>query len=917
MVPARRQVPGRSSQPSTEKGVTSPVALPRPKIVLLGMLTRIPFAGVAWLVGQYAAGFERLGYDVYYVEAHARTPFEFMKDANDGGTEGAAHYISEVARRFGLGDRWAFQALHEDGRCLGMSAEQLDRLYRDAALIINLHGGTLPLPEHAATDRLIYLGTDPVATELKVHYGEREAVEFLDQHAAFFTWGLNFGNPDCTLPWADPYSFVPSPPPVILDFWENDSVPGDDAPFSTIGNWRQTKRPVEFEGRVYRWSKHAEFLKILELPRRTQARIELALSSYNGHDRLLLAEHGWGVRPGLEISSDLDTYRDYIVESAGEISAAKEQNIRFRTGWFSERSATYLAAGRPVILQDTGFGAALPTGEGLFAFTNLGEAAEAMRAVQTDPARHRRAAREVAREYLSHEVVLGDMLDHIGLRPRAGRRTPSTSPAPVELPEKLSLKVSQHRPLQLDEETSRYVLSRPIPAACSPAAPPVVTVVVLVLDNLACTRLSLESILANTDELPYEVVVVDKGSAESTRKYLEALAARNRHLHLIRDERNRGFAGACNRGLAAAKGETLVVLQDDVIVPPRWLPDLAAHLEEPAIGIVVPATNRSVGGAQQVPTSYTTYGEMLQFARKRREELAGSPARDIDVADMFCVALRRGVFDAVGPFDERLEGVSFQDDYARRVRDAGHEVACAYDTFAHRFGGTPPASLDDRPDSADAALARRVEAAVRHHVPAGSTVLVVSREDEALVGLDGREVWTFPSSTTALAPITIRPGTRGDLRTRAAARARRRLPGAACDVALVARPLRGLSGSSGALPARERGPRERGHLRAFRANRSPGPGGDGRRDSRHADAISTDPPRAPSLSRRPRAYPCLPAADAARGLDAAGDPRPTGARLPDGLCRAARRQRSRRHARQPGLPPTLPRERARQYRAAL
>ena len=103
-------------------------------------------------MGQYAAGFERLGYDVYYVEAHARTPFEFMENENDGGTEGAAHYVSEVARRFGLGDRWAFQALHEDGRTLGMTAEELDRLYRDAALIINLHGGTLPLPEHAARE---------------------------------------------------------------------------------------------------------------------------------------------------------------------------------------------------------------------------------------------------------------------------------------------------------------------------------------------------------------------------------------------------------------------------------------------------------------------------------------------------------------------------------------------------------------------------------------------------------------------------------------------------------------------------------------------------------------------------------------------------------------------------------------------
>ena len=152
----------------------------------------------------------------------------------------------------------------------------------------------------------------------------------------------------------------------------------------------------------------------------------------------------------------------------------------------------------------------------------------------------------------------------------------------------------------------------------------------------------------------------------------------------------------------------------------------------------MPATNHSPGGAQ-VPSSYTTYGEMVRFARQRREELAGTPARDIGAADMFCVALRRGVFEAVGQLDERLDTGSVQDDYARRVRDAGHQVSCAYDVFAHRFGER----LDDHPEPADAALAQRVEAAVRQHVPAGSTVLVVSREDQTLVASDGREVWTF------------------------------------------------------------------------------------------------------------------------------------------------------------------------------
>src|SRR5947208_1026022 len=126
----------------------------------------------------------------------------FSTPISDCGPEGAARYIAEGARRFGLEDRWAFQALHEGGRCLGMSAEELDRLYRDAAPIINMHGGTLPLPEHAATDRLVFLGTDPVELELEIHKQDRGTIDFLDQHVAYFTWGLNYGNPDCLLPWA-------------------------------------------------------------------------------------------------------------------------------------------------------------------------------------------------------------------------------------------------------------------------------------------------------------------------------------------------------------------------------------------------------------------------------------------------------------------------------------------------------------------------------------------------------------------------------------------------------------------------------------------------------------------------------------------------------------------------------------------
>ena len=395
--------------------------VPHPqKIVVLGLMSKMPVAGVVWQTAHYLVGLQRLGYEVYYVEAHARTPSMFMETAESDGSEGAAAFIARTMERFGLAGRWAFHALHADGRCYGLSETQLRRLYGEAALLINLHGGTEPLPEHSATGRLVYLETDPVELQIELYENRKETIDFLAPHCAFFTFGENYGRPDCGLPVSDRFHFRPTRQPVVLDFWlpRGEAARASGATvdaLTTVGNWQQPWRSVTFRSEVYHWSKHYEFLKFIDLPRRTAQPFELALSSYEEGDRRLLESHGWRVRHALDLSREADPYRDYVVRSRGEFTVAKDQNVRLRSGWFSDRSATYLAAGRPVITQDTAFGNVLPTGRGLFAFSTMEDILAAVEAINADYAPHCRAAAQVARECFSYDVVLGRLLADLGL----------------------------------------------------------------------------------------------------------------------------------------------------------------------------------------------------------------------------------------------------------------------------------------------------------------------------------------------------------------------------------------------------------------------------------------------------------------------------------------------------------------------
>ncbi len=377
-------------------------------VVLAGYFGRCPLGGYGWQILHYLLGLQELGFDAYFYEdtAYFGDCFDPVSGMMYSTPERGIEALEKAFTRFGLQDRWIFRDAQRD--CIhGLTKERAHDVLSNARLIITL----APVTRLARrkNERKIFIDIDPGYTQLRLHQGDASLREFLAEHDVHFTIGENIGTARCPIPGGG-FDWLPTRQPVVTHLWE--APPANPAaPFTTLGRWDEARRDTTFEGEIYGWNKRQQWMPFLRLPQDTGARFVLAMDiDKNPADRELLQAHGWNITDPLAVSRDLEKYRRFIQNSQGEFTVAKDLNIRLKTGWFSDRSVCYLAAGRPVVNQATGFEDLLPTGEGLFAFRTPDEAARAIQEIRFNPELHGRAARRIAIEHFEATAVLGSLL---------------------------------------------------------------------------------------------------------------------------------------------------------------------------------------------------------------------------------------------------------------------------------------------------------------------------------------------------------------------------------------------------------------------------------------------------------------------------------------------------------------------------
>jgi hypothetical protein len=373
------------------------------KLVCSGHLVRYPLGGHSWHHLQYLIGFKRLGHRVTFFEDYGweNSCFDPERNIMTSDPSYGIAYLEKLLRPHGLDRSWCYLA--EDGRSYGMARERLAELCRESDIYFNLSNINW-IPEAAECRRRALVGTDPVFTQIGAHGLGGP----FSRYDVLFTYGENVHRPRCEMPTAGA-RWVPTRQPIVLDLWP--VTPGERcAPFTTVMNWSPLGDRC-YEGRIY-GQKEREFEPFFSLPLETGVPMELAVKVPEEIRRRLVAG-GWRIVNPVAITRDPRCYQAYLRSSKAEFSVAKHGYVTTHCGWFSDRSAGYLASGRPAVVQDTSFSDWLPTGAGVIAFKNPDAAKAGIEEIDRRYAFHCRAAREISKEYFDARKVLVRLIDSV------------------------------------------------------------------------------------------------------------------------------------------------------------------------------------------------------------------------------------------------------------------------------------------------------------------------------------------------------------------------------------------------------------------------------------------------------------------------------------------------------------------------
>jgi hypothetical protein len=381
----------------------------RETVIIAGALAQRPwYGGHTWVFLQYLLGFQRLGFDVLFVDRLGPGMcFDATGDPAPFRSSENLRYLDHVMERFGLSGRWSL--LFENGReVAGLDRKEVIERTRRSVLLLNVMGYLEDEDVLAAAPVRAFLDIDPGFGQM---WNELGLARPFDGHDRHVTIGGRIGEPDCLIPTCG-LDWVATLPPVELAEWP--PVTSEGKRFTSVASWRGAFGPIAYEGKRYGLRVH-EFRRFAELPKRTSARFEVALDieDADAADRQSLQEHGWDLADPHMAAGNPWRYREYVQGSAAELMIAKNLYVDTHSGWFSDRSACYLASARPVLAQDTGLERLLPCGEGLMKFSTADEAAQGVEEITANYERHSRAAREIAEEHFAADRVLTRLLNEL------------------------------------------------------------------------------------------------------------------------------------------------------------------------------------------------------------------------------------------------------------------------------------------------------------------------------------------------------------------------------------------------------------------------------------------------------------------------------------------------------------------------